>query len=389
MTGTLLTCLASLTGLALPGAALAAEATFYLGTFTSQKVPEGTTSEGIYAGRLDLETGRLKPLVLAAKAREPWFVAISRDGSRVYSTLELPPEAGAGPREGAVGAYRRQADGTLQPLNEQPSGGAIACHLSVNGAGSHVLVANYTGASIAGFSTGKEGELSGRTAFHQLTGTGHDPKRQRQSHPHAIYFAPDERFAYVCDLGTDEIRPYRIDAETGALQPIEAASAKCPPGSGPRHLAFSHGGRFVHVGNEMGLSVTTFARDGVTGALKQLETLPAIPEDAPREKVTIAEVIAHPSGKWLYVSIRGRDTLTVFSIGDDGRLTWVEETPAGVQIPWGFDIDPTGHWLVIGGQKDNRIAVLKIDPATGKLSATGEEATIGAPVCVVFAPLRE
>ncbi len=375
--------LACLLSFALPGAVLAADAVFYLGTFTSQR---NAKSEGIYAGRIDTETGKLGPLILAAPAREPWFLAVSRDGKRVYSSLEVAPEVATVQREGAAGAYRKREDGTLEPLNEKSSGGAIACHLSLDPAGRHVLVANYTGASIACFQTKPDGSLGERTAFHQFSGTGPDPKRQKQSHPHSIYPSPDGRFAYVCDLGTDDIRVFKLDADRGTLDPAEPPAAKAPPGSGPRHLAFGGGGAFVYTGNEMGLSVSAFARDAATGALTLLQTLPTLPADAPTQGVTVAEVICHPSGKWLYVSNRGRDSLAVYAIAEDGMLSWVEDAPAHVAVPWGFDIDPTGRWLVVGGQKNNKIVVLKIDETTGKLTPTGQEAEVGAPVCVVFAP---
>ncbi|HEX8294712.1 MAG TPA: beta-propeller fold lactonase family protein, partial [Chthoniobacteraceae bacterium] len=119
-----------------------------------------------------------------------------------------------------------------------------------------------------------------------------------------------------------------------------------------------------------------------------LATLPAIPEGAERKGASLAEIFLHPTGRWLYVSARGHDSIAVYSVAADGTLTWLENAPAQVKVPRGFAIDPSGRWLIAAGQSDHRIAVLKIDPDTGKLTATDQSATVGSPVCVIFAPAK-
>lgn len=360
--------------------AMADPARFYLGTYTDH-----SSSQGIYTGTLDTRTGRLGPIELAAKAASPSFLALSPDEKFLYAAMETGG--------GSVGAFRVEADGRLVPLNTLPSDKG-ACHVSVDATGSNVFAANYTAGSAACFQTRPDGSLARRTALVQLTGSGPNPERQTHPYAHSMYPSPGNRFVYACDLGTDNVWVFDLDARNGALTPTNPPSGKVPPGSGPRHLALAPNGRFAYVNGEMGLNVTAFARNPDSGALTAIQTLPTLPAGVDTNGITTAEIFCHPSGKWLYVSNRdiahhGRDSIAVYAMGADGTLTWQQDAPAQVKVPRGFGIDPTGHWLIVGGQQDNKITVLKIDEATGKLSATDQSATVGAPVCVIFASARQ
>jgi 6-phosphogluconolactonase len=354
---------------------LASDATFYLGTYT-----KSGKSKGIYVGKLDTETGKLGAVELAGEAKSPSFVALSPNQKSLYASLE---DGG-----GSVGAFAVGADGKLKALNIQPSGGAGACHVWVDTTGKNVLAANYGGGSIIVFQTKPDGSLGERTAFVQFEGSGPDKGRQAKPHGHSIYTDATNKFVYSCDLGTDNVWIFKFDAEKGTLTPANPPSGKVPPGAGPRHFALSADGKHAYANNEMGLSVTAFSRDPATGSLTAMQTLPTLPEGANPKGVSTAEIFIHPTGKWLYVSNRAHDTIAVYAIGADGRLTWIENAPAAVKVPRGFGIDPSGKWMVTAGQDDNRIAVLKIDPATGKLSATDQSAEVGSPVCVLFAPAK-
>lgn len=355
--------------------ATAAEITFYLGTYTKPG-----KSQGIYVGKLDTATGRLSPIALAAEAKSPSFVALSPDGRFLYAAME----SGGG----SVGAFSVGADGKLNPLNEQPSGGGGACHVWVDATGKTVMVANYGGGSIAAFSVKPDGSLGERTAFVQFEGTGPNPKRQEKPHGHSIYTDAANKFVYACDLGTDKVWIFKLDAAKSTLTPAEPAFAMVPPGGGPRHFAIHPNGRFAYANNELTMTVTAFARDAATGALSELHTLPTLPEGAATQGVSTAEIFCHPSGKWLYVSNRGHDTIATYAIGSEGKLTWIEAAPAQVKVPRGFGIDPSGGWMITAGQNDDKIAVLKIDAATGKLAPTDQTASVGSPVCVLFAPQK-
>ncbi len=346
-----------------------AQQTIYLGTYT------GPQSQGIYRSALDEATGQLSAPELVAQAKNPSFLALSPDGRALYAALEA---------DGTVGAWAIAKDGKLSALNQQPSGGDGACHVWVDATGKNVLVANYNSGSIACFRVRQDGSVGERNAFVQFTGSGPDANRQQGPHAHSVYTNASNTLVYSCDLGTDQVHIFRFDSAQGTLLPNDPPSGKVPPGSGPRHLVLGRRG-FAYANNEMGLSVTAFKIDPATGALTEIQTIPTVPQDAPRAGVSTAEIFAHPSGKWLYVSNRGRDTITVYAITQDGKLSLVEETPTP-QEPRGFAISADGKWLVVGGQKDNRVQAFRIDAATGKLKASGQPVEVGSPVCVLFAP---
>ena len=360
----------------LPGAAFCADATFYIGTYTKPG-----KSEGVYVSKLDTDTGKLGPVELAGKAASPSFLALTPDGKHLYAAIE----AGGG----SVAAFAVGEGGKLTALNTLPAGGEATCHVWVDATGRNVLAANYSGGSIAGFRTNADGSLGARSAFVQYEGTGPDKARQEKPHAHSIYTDSTNQFVYSCDLGTDNVWTFRFDAAKGALTPADPAAAKVPPGAGPRHLAIHPNGRFAYANNEMGLSVTAFTRDTASGALTAVQTLPTLPEGTVTKGVSTAEIFCHPTGKWLYASNRGHDSIAVYSIAADGKLTWIETAPATVKVPRGFGIDPTGKWLVTAGQEDDKIAVLQIDPATGKLTPNGSTADVGASVCILFQPKNE
>jgi 6-phosphogluconolactonase len=354
---------------------------FYLG-----KNPGTTFDDGIYTGTLDADTGKLGKLQLAASIHSgPNFLSLTPDGNFLYAvTFGKLAE---------VVALRVNAEGRLTEMNALPSGNG-SCHVSVDATGRHVFVANYAGGNVMTFSTDTNGALTSGLTGLNFQGTGPNP--QRQNHPYLHFTSVDagNRHLYACDLGTDHVWIFDFDAATGTLTPASPPSAKVPPGSGPRHLAFTPDGKFAGVNGEMGMNVTLFAHDEPTGALTPLQTLSTLPPDANTNGFTTAEIAFHPNGKWLYVSNRdvsnrGRDSLTVFTLASDGKLSRRQTFPVPVRIPRGFAIDPSGRWLIVGGQLDDRIAVLKIDAVTGELSATGETAPAGAPVCVIFAPPAE
>jgi len=352
----------------------AKEVSFYVGTYTDH-----STRQGIYRGMLDTDTGKLGPLTLAAQVKNPNFLALSPDGKFLYAAEGVAHQQ-------MVGAFAVEADGSLLALNEEPSGGEDTCHVAVDRTGRNVLVANYGSGSIACFRIKPDGSVGERTALIAFTGSGPNQARQKSPHAHSIYVSPDNAFVYACDLGTDRIWIFKLDAAHGTLTPNDPPSAQVPPGAGARHLVFSRDGRFVYVANEMGLSVTVFARNISDGSLTPLQTVPTLPPGTPAKDATVAEIALSPTGQWLYVSNRGCDTISVFAIDADGKLTLMQNAPALVKMPRHFALDPAGQWLITAGQKDNRIAVLKIDPKTGQLSATDQSATVGSPVCVLFCP---
>jgi 6-phosphogluconolactonase len=353
-----------------------ADETFYIGTLTDH-----STSQGIYVGSLNTDTGKLSPLRLAVAVKNPNFLALTPDQKFLYAAISTWNGC-------AVNAFSVQPDGSLTLLNEKPSSGEGTCHIEVDKTGHNVFVANYNAGDIAGFSTKPDGTLDQRTAFETFTGSGPDANRQKKSYAHSVYIDPENKHLYSCDLGSDSVWTFKFNPADGTLVATDPPAAKVPPGSGPRHLAFSADGKFVYVVNEMGHSVEVFSRDAATGLLTSIQNVSTLPAGTAEEGVTAAEIVCHPSGKWIYVSNRGCDTISQMTVGADGKLTLTQSVPSVVNFPRSFAIDPSGKWLMAAGQKDNRIGVLKIDPATGAVTATDQFADVGVPVCVLFVPAK-
>ena len=355
----------------------------YIGTYTNTK------SKGIYVSRLDLDKGTLSAPVLAVESSNPSFLAVHPTRDWLYAVNEIGNFEGK--PSGSVSAFSiNRESGALTPINKQPSVGGGPAHLIVDHGGRNVLVANYGGGSVAVLPIGPDGGLKPSTAFVQHTGSSVNPDRQKEPHAHSVNVDASDRFAYVADLGLDKIMIYRFDPAKGTLVANEPPFAATAPGAGPRHFAIHPTQRFAYVINEMQNSVTAFTRDASNGSLTMLHTVSTLPADvkAPPNYST-AEVLVHPSGRFLYGSNRGHDSISLFTIDQStGRLTFVETTPTGGSTPRGFGIDPTGAYLIAGNQRSDSVVVFRVDPESGKLTATGSRLDVGAPVSVKFVSAR-
>jgi 6-phosphogluconolactonase len=271
-------------------------------------------------------------------------------------------------------------------LNQQSSVGSGPAHLIVDTSGRDVLVANYGGGSVAVLPIETDGRLKPYSAFVQHTGSGVDPQRQKGPHAHSVNVDPENRFAYVADLGLDKVLIYRFDAGKGSLVANDPPFAPLKPGAGPRHFAFHPKGRFAYVINEMDLTITAFSHDAARGALKELQTVSTLPPGQSMQPgYSTAEVQVHPSGRFLYGSNRGHNSITVFAIDEKaGTLTYVENQPTQGDTPRGFGVEPGGAYLLAGNQKSDSVVVFRIDQKTGRLTPTGHKVEVGAPVCVKF-----
>ncbi|MCH7558017.1 MAG: lactonase family protein [Planctomycetes bacterium] len=346
----------------------------YFGTYTRSE----NSSKGIYRSVLDLETGKLSEPVLAAEARNPSFLEIHPNGKFLYAVSEA---GGAG----SVSAYAidRRA-GTLRFLNQQPSGGAGPCHVSIDHAGRNLLVANYGSGSASVIPIKTDGRLGEPTGFVQHAGSSVNPSRQKGPHAHSINVSADDRFAFVADLGIDKIMIYRLDIEKGTIVANSPGFAKVKPGAGPRHFAFGPNGKYAYVINELDCTVTAFAYESASGALTEIQTVTTLPNGFEGSN-SCAEVRVHPSGKFLYGSNRGHDSIVVYRIDlAKGTLTFVEHERADIKTPRNFNIDPTGKFCLVANQGKDSVVVFRIDQATGALEPTGHKISIGRPVCVRF-----
>ncbi len=353
----------------------------YIGTYTGEK------SQGIYAYRFDADSGQLTSLGLAAEAVNPSFLAVDPTHQFLYAVNELGDYGG--PNSGGVSAFSiNPGTGRLVFLNEVRTRGSSPCHVSLDKTGKYVLVANYGGGSVAVFPVLEGGRLGEPSAFVQHKGHSVNPARQKEPHAHCIRVSPDNRFVLAADLGLDKLLVYKFDAANGTLTPNDPSSASVKPGLGPRHFVFSPNGMFVYVISEIGSAITAFSYDEEAGTLRPLQTISTLPKDYKGEN-NDAEVQIAPSGKFLYGSNRGADSIAVFAIDPDkGTLTPVEYVPTGGKEPRNFEIDPTGKYLFAANQNSDNITLFRIDPETGKLTPTGTDVHVGSPVCVTFVPLQ-
>jgi 6-phosphogluconolactonase len=379
--------------LAAPGAALA-QATaqtdaspgsywVFVGTYTNGKGEN--RSQGIYVMDLDARSGQLGAPRLAATATDPSFLAIHPSRKFLYSVNELAEFRGR--RGGGVSGYAIDAPrGTLTPLNQQSSGGEGPCHLTVDRLGKNVLVANYGSGSVACLPIENDGKLRAASSFIQHQGSGADRGRQSGPHAHSINVDADNRFAVAADLGLDKVLVYAFASARGTLTPNDPPFSQVAPASGPRHFAFHPNGHYGYVINEMANTVTAFAYDATKGTLTEIQTIATLPDDFKGRSHT-AEVQVHPSGRFLYGSNRGHDSIAIFAVDSTtGKLSTVGFEPTQGKNPRNFALDPTGTLLLAENMDSDSVVVFRIDQQSGALRPTGQTVAISRPVCIKMIP---
>jgi 6-phosphogluconolactonase len=343
-------------------------------------------AEGIYVFRMDPTSGTLTPAHIRNGVTNPSFLALDPRRRHLYAVNEI--QAKDTPPGGTVSAFDvDQVTGELTPLNQQPTHGDDPCHLSVEQTGRYLVAVNYTSGSVAMFPIQDEGRLGPSSDFVQHVGSSVDPDRQQGPHAHSVTVDPTNRFALVADLGLDKVLVYQLDLARGKLVLNNPPGATLQPGSGPRHVAFHPNGRFVYVINELASTLTAFAYDETDGTLDELHTVPTLPAGY-NGRSSCADVHVLPSGKFVYGSNRGHDSIVIYAIDQDtGRLTYVGHEPTGGQTPRNFAIDPTGAFLLAANQNTDTIVAFHIDANTGKLTPTGQVTNVPTPVCVQIVPM--
>ena len=350
------------------------ELTLYIGTYTSGK------SEGIYTHRMNTDTGQLK-MFSSIKADNPSFLTLDHSRRFLYAVNELSEfEGKAG---GAVSAYAIQSHGNLRFLNQQASMGADPCHLTVDRKRSSLLVANYTGGNVALLPILKNGTLGPATDVKQHEGSG--PKEQQKGpHAHCIILDALERHALAADLGADKVMIYRFDPATRKLQPGKQPFVALQAGAGPRHLTLHPNGRYAYVINELDSTMTTLQYDATAGTLTTVDTVSTLPPGFTNASYC-ADVHVSPSGRFLYGSNRGHNSIVVFALdGRTGKPTLVEHVSTEGNWPRNFVIDPTGRFLLVANQRTDNVVVFRIDQQTGRLKPSGQAAEVPVPVCLKF-----
>jgi 6-phosphogluconolactonase len=362
----------------------------YFGTDTTKGV-----SKGIYVSHFDAATGQLTAPILAAETLRPSYLAISEptaDGHRHLYAVNAVADASA-----TVTSYLMDTGtGALKQINQVTSAGAGPCYISLDATGETAFVANYVGSTIATYHVLPDGGLSEPVVRLDYK----DPKfgkrgpvtaRQDVPHPHSVHLSPDNRFLIVNDLGSDELSVFAIDAANAHLGP-PALFSNSRPGSGPRHIAFHPNGVWVYVINEIDSTLDRFIWSTTTAPGEQHGLLvytgqhvKTIAADFPAAKNTAAEIAISPDGHYLYASNRGEDTLVVFSIASDGKLTLLQRIPCGGKTPRHFTFSPDARWILCGNQDSATVTVFRRDGATGRLGGPVQTLPLDSVMFTLFA----
>lgn len=338
-------------------------------------------SKGIYHTTLNTENGKLGESRLVAEVRGPGFLAKHPKLPSLYAvgTLNGEPSLIAYKIEsGTVGAG-------LMLLNSAAIGDGGAAHLAVDATGRTMITAQYGGGSVGVFSLNDDGSINERTQLIEHSGGSQVRPNQKSPHPHWTGFSPDNRFAFVPDLGKDEVIIYAVDAAASKLT-LHGTGA-VPPGAGPRHMKFHPNGQWIYVLNENDVSVTVFDYDAQAGTMTAKQTIPAVPKEQLFREQTFSasEIRVHPNGRFVYSANRGHDTVTAFRVdAESGELTVVEREHVRGGRPRNFNLDPSGHWLLAGGQDSHTLASFAVDTETGELMYNHSVIHTPSPICVLF-----
>ena len=351
----------------------------FVGTYTDDR------TEGIHILQLDTSTGDLSTMAKVADVRNPFFLATCPNNKTLYAGCcidEFENEPG-----GSVRSYAIGANGALTQTSEQASKGATPCYLSVDSTNRCVLVANYSSGNIAAFSIHPGGKLGPASQVIQHEGSSVDEVRQEGPHVHSIVLSPDSRFAFAADLGLDKIMIYQLDFDAGKLRPHGTQPfAQTPAGAGPRHMTFSPNRLLAFVINEIDNTITSFNFDESAGTLETVETVSTLPDNFNGDSGT-ADIHFEPSGRFLYGSNRGHDSIAIYAVdGASGRLQTRGHVLTGGQNPRSFAIDPSGNFLLAANQSTNDIHTFRINQDDGSLAPTGHVVEIQAPVSMQFHP---
>ncbi len=349
----------------------------YVGTYTEEK-----RTDGIYLVRMDRRSGKLRQVGAVNAGANPSFLAIHPNGRSLYAVNEL--EKYNGKASGAVSAFAIASDGALTRSSEQASEGGAPCYVSVDRSGRVALVANYVGGNVVLFPIKNDGSLAPVAHVDQHKGKG--PNAERQEAPHAHCIVPDasNRFALAADLGVDRVFVYRLDIEKKTLHHRESGDAVMKPGAGPRHIAFHPKAPLVFVSNELDSTVASLRFDSERGALSPLDTRSTLPSGWKGTNYP-ADIHVAPSGRHVYVSNRGHNSIAMFSIATStGALTLEQTISTEGDWPRNFSLDPSGRWLLVANQRSNSVVVFALDEKSGRLKLTSERLELPSPVCLRF-----
>ncbi len=352
----------------------------YVGAYT-----EGE-DEGIYIYKFDATDGDLDFISTEKGVENPSYLAIHPKNKLLIAVNEVGEYNGE--KSGAVSSFAINLDGSLRQLNQVASGGGAPCYVSIDKSASWAFVSNYSGGNVAVFPIEKNGKLKPYSDLKQHEGSGPLKDRQSKPHAHAMVLDPKGDFSLAADLGLDRIILYHVDKKNGKLEHFSSSDFTLADGAGPRHLTFHPNKKLVFIISELNSTITSCTYDAKSGKLTHVKTVDALPAGFDGESFC-ADIHVSPSGKFLYGSNRGHDSIVIYQIDQKtGDLTYVDHHSVNGKWPRNFTIDPTGKFLLVANQRSNNIVVFKIDGETGKLSANGVEVKVSKPVCLKMMEIK-
>lgn len=348
-----------------------------VGTFTGGFMG-GAPSEGLYVFDHDPLTGKTRPVQTVPGLHSPSFVGRHPVLPVVYAVERQ--WSGEDNSEGAVTSFTfNESSGELKQIDRRRSGGAFTAHVRLSPDGRLLATANPLGPTIAVFPVDAAG-LPGNPHTFRFEGEG---ARERQSGPwpHSCSFDPVGRRLYACDMGLDRIFIYDVSEDGATICAARRAFAQVSSGAGARHMAIRPDGCFSYVANELDGTISVFAPDNIRGTLAIVQTLSCQPPDfeAPCQP---AEIVCTPDGLHLYVTVRGSETLGMYSIdADSGRLVLIGHTPCLGNTPRHISLSPDGAFAFVSNQLSSEIIVFLVS-RSGELKPTGARIAVPSPTCV-------
>jgi 6-phosphogluconolactonase len=359
--------------------------TGYIGTYT--ETTKQNRAKGIYAFSLDVEKGSIEDIRLVARSRNPSYLTVGPSKKYLYAVNELDEERG----NGQVSAFRRDLrTGNLELINQVASGGSNPCHVVVNDRETHAVISNYTSGTLAVIPIGPDGVLEKAVQVIAFTGSG--PNADRQEGPHAHFFLFDRSFirGFAFDLGTDRLMAYSFDPQV--KEPLIPAVSQAgvsfgftvKPGAGPRHGVFDAAGTHGYILNELDSTVTMLNYNQLTGIFEEPHSISTLPGGCTGIDNIAAGIKITADGKFVYVSNRGHNSITVFKRNRmRGFLSFVDSISSGGKTPRDFSFDPAENFLLVCNQDSDNLVVFRINHAEGKLEKIFEY-PVPVPVCVIF-----
>ncbi len=343
--------------------------------------------KGIYTLHFNSEDGSFTPCAVFEDIADPTFLRLTRNGQYLYAVIETDDFADNG---GGVAAFRvNQRTGTLTRINQQATGGASPCHLTLDRTETCLVASNYTGGSVAVFLLNFDGSIGERQQLLKYQGSSAHPTRQLQPHAHSAIISPDNDYVFVQDLGTDHIYQYRLDTKHTQLNTRSSVTINLHAGAGPRHLIFHPSQPFAYLMNEINSSVVVFdyqPQPGSVNCLLPKQTISSLPNDLPndsRSENTAADIHITNNGHFLYASNRGHDSLAIFSIHPTtGKLTLLRHQSTLGEHPRNFVLTQDNRFLLCTNRDSDDVVSFHLNVNTGELVATGHKINVPKPTCI-------